>query len=56
MPAGIITQIQFIETCPAPECNLSAKDIEQFGEELNGYVKQFEGAFGRRPPPTPCLV
>ena len=48
MPAGIITQIQFIETCPAPECNLSDKDIEQFGEELDSYVEQFEAAFGRR--------
>lgn len=48
MPEGIITQIQFIETCPAPECNLSAKDIEQFWEELDSYVKQFEGAFRRR--------
>jgi SRSO17 transposase len=48
MPPGIISQIQFIETCPAPACNLRAKDIEQFGEELDSYVKQFEGAFRRR--------
>jgi SRSO17 transposase len=48
MPAGIITQIQFIETCPGPECNLSDKDVEEFGAELGSYVKQFEAAFGRR--------
>lgn len=44
----IITEIQFIETCPAPECNLSKKDIEQFVEELDSYVKLFEPAFRRR--------
>ena len=44
----IITRIQFIETCPAPECNLSSQDVEQFGAELDSYVKLFEPAFGRR--------
>ena len=44
----IITQVQFIETCPAPECNLSSKDIEQFVEEMDSYVKLFEPAFRRR--------
>jgi len=44
----IITEIQFIETCPTPECNLSSKDIEQFVEEMDEYVKLFEPAFGRR--------
>jgi SRSO17 transposase len=44
----IITQIQFVETCPAPECNLSSKDVEQFVEEMDRYVKLFEPAFGRR--------
>ena len=44
----IITQFQFIETCPAPECNLSSKDVEQFVEEMDSYVKLFEPAFGRR--------
>jgi len=44
----IITQIQFIETCPAPECNLSSRDVEQFVEELDSYVKLFEPAFRRR--------
>lgn len=48
MPETIITKIQFIETCPAPECNLSDKDVEQFGAELDGYVKLFEPAFRRR--------
>jgi hypothetical protein len=35
MPNEIITEIRFIETCPAPECNLSDQDIEQFVEELD---------------------
>jgi SRSO17 transposase len=44
----IITQIQFIETCPAPECNLSSQEIEQFVEEMDSYIKLLEPAFGRR--------
>jgi SRSO17 transposase len=44
----IITQIQFIETCPAPACNLSSKDIEQFVAEMDSYVKLLEPAFRRR--------
>lgn len=44
----IITQVQFIETCPAPECNLSSKDIEQFVEEMDRYVELFEPAFDRQ--------
>jgi SRSO17 transposase len=44
----IITQVQFIETCPAPECNLSSKDIEQFVEEMDRYVEPFEPAFDRQ--------
>jgi SRSO17 transposase len=44
----IITQIQFIETCPAPECNLSSKDVEQFVAEMDSYAKLFEPAFRRR--------
>jgi len=43
MPTGIVT-----ETCPAPECNLSDKDVEQFVEELDHYVRLFEPAFRRR--------
>ena len=48
MPEAIITKIQFIETCPGPECNLSDKDVEQFGAELERYVNLFEPAFRRR--------
>jgi SRSO17 transposase len=48
MPTGIVTEQQSIETCPAPECNLSDKDIEQFVEELDRYAKLFEPAFRRR--------
>ena len=48
MPNGIVTEHQSIETCPAPECNLSDKDIEQFVEELDSYAKLFEPAFRRR--------
>ena len=48
MPNKIITKIQFIETCPAPECNLSDQDIEQFVEELDSYVKLFKLAFRRQ--------
>jgi SRSO17 transposase len=48
MPNEIITEIRFIETCPAPECTLSDQDIEQFVEELGSYVKLFELAFRRR--------
>ena len=44
----IITQIQFIETCPSPECNLSSRDVEQFVAEMESYVKLFEPAFDRR--------
>ena len=42
MPAEIV-----IETCPAPECNLTEKDIEQFMEEMTGYIKMIEPAFQR---------
>jgi SRSO17 transposase len=44
----IITQIQFIETCPSPACNLLGQDIEKFVEEMDSYVKLFEPAFRRR--------
>ena len=42
MPMGIVT-----ETCPAPECNLSEKDIEQFLDEMTNYVELFGPAFQR---------
>jgi SRSO17 transposase len=48
MPKGIVTEYQSMETCPAPECNLSDKDVEQFVEELDRYAKLFEPAFRRR--------
>ena len=48
MPNGIVTEPQSIETCPAPECNLSDQDVEQFVEELDRYAKLFEPAFRRR--------
>jgi len=42
MPAEIVT-----ETCPAPQCNLSQKDIEHFSQELTKYMELFEPAFQR---------
>jgi len=42
MPTEIVT-----ETCPAPECNLTEQDIEQFLEEMTGYIEMFEPAFQR---------
>lgn len=41
------TQI-ITETRPAPECNLTPKEVEQFVEELEAYHEQFVPAF-RRP-------
>jgi SRSO17 transposase len=43
MPNGIVP-----ESCPAPGCNLVKGDIENLMDELDTYVKEFEGAF-RRP-------
>jgi SRSO17 transposase len=42
MPNGIVR-----ETCPAPGCNLVKSDIEDLMDELDAYVKEFEGAFRR---------
>ena len=36
-----------IETCPAPECNLSTQDIKVFLNESKRYMKLFKGAFQR---------
>ena len=36
-----------IETCAAPECNLSLKDIKLFSKELKKYMKLFKPAFQR---------
>jgi SRSO17 transposase len=48
MPSRIVTEYDSVETCPAPECNLSDKDVEQFVEEMESYAGLFEPAF-RRP-------
>ena len=42
MPELIIT-----ETCPAPECNLTACDIGEMVDELARYHERFGNAFGR---------
>jgi len=36
-----------IETCPAPECNLSTKDVKLFLNESKRYMKLFKPAFQR---------
>jgi SRSO17 transposase len=43
MPKHIV-----IETCPAPECNLTVADVERFLPELSGYVALFAEAFAQR--------
>lgn len=42
MPSTIVT-----ETCPAPECNLSAQDVERFVGEMTSYLDLFAPAFAR---------
>src|SRR5512136_472027 len=42
MPAEIVT-----DTCPAPQCNLSEQDIEQFLDEMRDYIALFASAFER---------
>jgi SRSO17 transposase len=42
MPAEIV-----LETSPAPECNLSEKEIEQFLDEMTDYMEMFRPAFQR---------
>jgi SRSO17 transposase len=36
-----------VETCPAPECNLSTKEVKLFLDESKRYMKLFKGAFQR---------
>jgi SRSO17 transposase len=36
-----------VETCPAPECNLTTKDVKLFLNELKKYMKLFKPAFQR---------
>ncbi|MGD0878602.1 MAG: transposase, partial [Anaerolineales bacterium] len=43
MPSGIVT-----ETCPAPECNLTEKDLDCFMDEMRAYIRKFESAYLRR--------
>ncbi len=43
MPNRIVT-----ETCPAPECNLTEKDLECFMNEMQAYITEFELAYQRR--------
>jgi SRSO17 transposase len=42
MPAEVVT-----DTCPAPKCNLSKKEIEKFWDELTNYMELFKPAFQR---------
>lgn len=42
MPTEIVT-----ETCPAPQCNLTEQDIEQFLGEMTSYIEKFAPAFQR---------
>jgi SRSO17 transposase len=42
MPKEIV-----IETCPAPGCNLTEQDIEQFMDEMTSYIEMFAPAFQR---------
>jgi SRSO17 transposase len=42
MPKEIV-----IETCPAPECNLSEQDIQAYVEELASYIELFRPGFAR---------
>ena len=36
-----------VETCPAPECNVSTKDVKLFLNETKKYMKLFKSAFVR---------
>ena len=50
MPAEIVTQtywIEPVETCPAPECNLSKEDLERILGEMTNYMEMFKPAFQR---------
>ena len=47
MPKRIVPEFRISETCPAPECNLSEHDVEQFVAELGIYVDLLAPAFRR---------
>lgn len=42
-----MAEVIIAEICPAPECNLTACEIEQMVDELASYHEQFREAFGR---------
>lgn len=48
MPKQIVPGFQISETCPAPECNLSEHDVEEFVAELEIYFDLIAPAFRRR--------
>ena len=48
MPKRIVPEFRICETCPAPECNLSESDVEQFVEEFEIYVALLAPGFRRR--------
>jgi SRSO17 transposase len=45
-----------LETCPAPECNLSEQDVEQFMDELTNYIDLFRCGFARSAQVEWCKV
>lgn len=47
MPKEIVPEFEITETSPAPECNLSEEEVEQFVEEMENYVNLFAPAFRR---------
>jgi SRSO17 transposase len=47
MPKRIVPEFVISETCPAPECNLSERDVEQFVKELENYVALLAPGFRR---------
>jgi len=38
MPKRIVPEFRISDTCPALECDLSEKDVEQFVTELEHYA------------------
>ena len=50
MPTEIVTEtgwVELVETCPAPQCNLSKEDVERFWDELKNYMELFKPTFRR---------
>jgi len=48
MPKQIVPGFRISESCPAPECNLSEPDVEEFVAELEMYFDLLAPAFCRR--------